>query len=94
MDTEVFKKSAKFIVSRNINEHVEAVFADFDSEKGSLNLIYCTKGAPTEDDEEDCELSCTELVAHFPEIRIAETRCVPAKEGALPVGMIKLFSCD
>jgi len=91
MDLEAFKKSAELIVSRNVSEHVQAVFADFKNETGSLNLIYCTNGTPTEDDEEDCEVACAELLAHYPDIRLAETQCVAVSDKPLLTGMTRIF---
>ena len=76
MELAAFKKSAAFIAQRNVSERVACVLASFDLTSGSLRLVYCTDTQPTDDDWEDCELSCAELIAEFPDITHAETDCV------------------
>lgn len=75
MELAVFKKSAAFITQRNVSDRVARVLAGFDADSGSLRLVYCTEAEPTDDDWEDCELACGELIAEFPEITRAETDC-------------------
>jgi hypothetical protein len=75
MDAIEFKKTAQFIVKRNVSKRVNRVLTRFEPENGTLSLVYCTGGLPTEDDFEDCEIACAELVGAFPEIRKAETQC-------------------
>jgi hypothetical protein len=84
MDSVTFREAAQFIVKRNVSGRVHRVLAGFESERGSLHLIYCTRGSPTKDDEEDCEIACAELTAEFPEIKVAETQC-RASEGCSPM---------
>lgn len=72
-----FKESANHIVRRNVSERVVQVHVSFDSGNGLLQLLYCTEHAPTDDDLEDCELTCGELIAEFPDIISAETDCRP-----------------
>lgn len=83
MELAAFKKSAAFIAKRNVSEQVVRVFASFDPTSDSLRLIYCTKSEPTSDDWEDCELTCGELIAEFPEIIHAETDCVSIEKCAV-----------
>jgi hypothetical protein len=75
MELAAFKKSAAFITQRNVSDRVARVLASFDADSGSLRLIYCVEPEPTDDDWEDCELACGELIAEFPEIAHAETDC-------------------
>lgn len=76
MELAAFKKSAAFIAQRNVSERVARVLASFDPASGNLRLVYCTESQPSDDDWEDCELTCGELIAEFPEITHAETDCV------------------
>jgi len=92
MDAATFKKTAQFIVKRNVSERVNRVLAGFDPKNGSLRLVYCTNGAPTEEDLEDCEIACAELTAEFPEIRTAETQCQPSEKCASENNQDEVFS--
>ena len=80
VDSATFKKSARFIIKRNVSERVDRVLASFEPKKGDLRLIYCIRGKPTDDDVEDCEIACAELIAEFPEVRTAETQCLSSEE--------------
>ena len=80
MDLKVFKNSATHIAQRNVSERVMRVYASFDSSSGLLQLLYCTEGDSTDEDREDCELTCGELIAEFPDIIFAETNCRPIGE--------------
>ena len=77
MNQSILKKSAEFIVKRNVSERVARVIVGFDQHDGKLIVIYCLDGELLEDDRQDCELTCTELIAEFPEVKVAETMCVP-----------------
>ena len=92
MDVKVFKKSAQFIVKRNVSERIARVFASFEPQEGSLHLIYCTRGMPTNDDLEDCEIACAELIAEFSEIKKAKTQCLSSEEYLLESDQDEVFS--
>jgi hypothetical protein len=91
MDAMIFKKSAQFIVKRNVSERVDRVLTRFEPKNGTLSLIYCTSDLPTDDDLEDCEIACAELIAEFPEIRKAETQCQPSEKCVLECGFEEVF---
>lgn len=74
MNLATLERSAALIAKRNAGESVARVTVGFDD--GTLRLTFCTTSEPSDDDREDCELACAELIAEFPEIRTAETRCV------------------
>ena len=80
MNENLFKKSTAFIVKRNVSDRVVSVVVTFNPVEGRLKVIYCFRGDPQEEDREDCELACAELIAEFPEVKIAETMCVPLAE--------------
>lgn len=60
-----------------MSERVVCVLANFTSNDGKFRLIYYTDSEPTDDNREDCELTCGELIAEFPEIIAAEADCYP-----------------
>lgn len=68
---DTFMREASLIASRNLTHNVGAVSVSF--QDGHLSLTYYLRGAATEDDEEEREISAAELVAAFPQIRTCET---------------------
>ena len=92
MDALKFRKSATFIAKRNVSARVERVLVKFQYATGELGLVYCTSGKPTADDLEDCEIMCAELIAEFPEIRKAETLCIPSEEYEFRNNQEEVFS--
>ena len=70
-----FKKSAKFIAAKNVGAQVVKVIFNFDPETGHIKITYYTEGEPSDGDRDNCELTCSEMIAAFPEIRTAETNC-------------------
>jgi len=80
MEENTLRRSAEIIAGRNISDRVLRVVVTFNSSKGQLRVVYCLASEPTEDDEDDCELTCAELIAEFPEIVIAETSCIPIEQ--------------
>jgi hypothetical protein len=64
-------REARLIVSRNLTGNVAGAKVSFVKSKGHLHLIYYLFDVSTEYDEEERELSMTELIAAFPEIRTA-----------------------
>jgi hypothetical protein len=75
MEQSFFMESARHIAKRNVNSHVAFISASFDEIKRHLFVTYYTRGTPTEEDWEECELTCGEILAAFPEIKTAETKC-------------------
>ena len=75
MELAEFKKSAAFIAKRNVSERVAFVLATFDSGTGNLQITYCTDAEPDSEDWDDCELTCSEIIAEFPDVVRAETLC-------------------
>ena len=56
------------------------VLASYGANSGSLRLTYCVEAEPTDNDRQDCELACAELIAQFPEIIRAETNCYSIRQ--------------
>lgn len=80
MEQDDFKREACLVARRNVSERVYRVLATFDPPRGLLKVVYCIDGTPTDGDVEDCELTCGELLAAFPDIRLAETKCISRDE--------------
>lgn len=76
MTPDDFMRTAETIAQRNVTDHVAKIISTFDPDVGHLKVIYHVLGKPTDDDWEECELTCAELIAAFPEIQTAETDCV------------------
>ena len=66
-----------------MSERVSRVIARFDEATRHLSIVYVLDGEPSGEDREDCELTCAELLAEFPEIKTAGTLCVSAGKHAV-----------
>jgi hypothetical protein len=88
MTEDELKKSAEFIVRRNASNRVLSALVTFEPCEGRLKIVYCFYAEPEENDREDCELACTELIAEFPEVKVAETMCVPIAKCPISIGCI------
>ncbi len=94
MDEDQLDVSARYIVKRNLSSNIEAAAIQWDAVEGRLDLTYYTSAAPSDEDEESCEIAMTELIAEFPDIRAADTHLV--KLGAEGVGIredLRLVFC-
>ncbi len=89
MDQAIFKSAAQFIAKNNASERVVRVVATFEREVGRLKVVYWLRGEAQEEDRYDCELTCSELIAAFPEIKTAETMCLSIAEGTVNDGEIE-----
>lgn len=76
MTKEGLKNSAKFYANIYKNDHLLRATVSFDDERGHLIASYFFDHVPSDNDKEECELFCGEIVGVFPEIRTAETVCV------------------
>ena len=76
MDEALLDVSARYIVQRNLSSNVEAATIRWGANEGRLDLTYYTSVAPSGEDEEWCEIAMTELIAAFPDIRVADTHLV------------------
>ncbi len=77
-----FVSSAIFVVTRNLTPNVCAVSLAF--EGGHMSLTYHVRDVPTDDDEDELELSCGEIAAEFPSVRSAETHLERFEEATKP----------
>ncbi|GAB2469062.1 hypothetical protein GCM10027082_20720 [Comamonas humi] len=75
MKPEHLINAATSIVERNRSPNLIEARVAWDGSTGVLSLAYVTRKEPSDDDEELCELSMTELLAEFPDVVTAETAC-------------------
>lgn len=75
MNTEAHMNASKVISARNVNSRVKSVSVDWDPLASKLTLTYYINGEPSEEEIELCELSMGELLAEFPEVQAADTKC-------------------
>lgn len=87
MNRSALLKSAEFIAKRNVSEQVNRVIVTFDENTSHLSILYCLDGDPSDTDRDDCELTCAELIAEFPDIETADTACIPIQELRPHVGV-------
>jgi hypothetical protein len=85
MTQSEFLKSAQFIAKRNVSELVAQVLVSFEQSTATVHVIYLTKSIPSEAEVEWCELTCAELIAEFPEIKHADTKCLAIEEYDLEI---------
>ncbi len=76
MERQQLERAAKVISARNVTPNVKMVTIGWDSANAKLTLRYYTDTAPSDDDEEFCEIALAELIAEFPDIRKADTACL------------------
>lgn len=69
------RNSAVFLAKTYQGDHLVRALIKFDEREGRLFASCVFDRVPTEEDKEDCELFCGELVGEFPEIRTAEATC-------------------
>jgi len=77
MEKIVLQRTASLIAKGNVTPQVACVSVDWDGVAGKLTVNYFVDGSINDDERELCELTVAELVAEFPEIRKADTQCLP-----------------
>jgi hypothetical protein len=87
LDEITLLRTAGLITRRNLADNVLGAAIEWHDDTGFLRLVYYTKGAPTEDAVEWCELTMTELIAEFTEIRTCDTECIGLAPGEKPPGL-------
>ena len=81
--TEQFFKEAQLIASRNLTPNVAAVSAALKGDH--LTVTYYVRGEPTDDDEDEREITVAELMAAYPsKINSCESHFASAQEWTVP----------
>jgi hypothetical protein len=80
MDPQEFDSTAREIARRNVGDSVKAVSARFEPDQARLVVTYYLHDAPTEEDWDDCEMTCSQVLEAFPEIRVTEAQCLESPE--------------
>jgi hypothetical protein len=91
MDDRSLFLAAQLVVRRNLTEQVAAATVLWRPETRELVLHYYCDAPYGEDEEEECELSMTELIAEFSDILLAQTHCGPMPLPALDAGVVQVF---
>lgn len=76
MNLTQLKNAAEWIVKLNLTDRVRAVRVVWENATSRLTVLYYVDGPPTDAEEEECEITMAELLAQFPEIKIATTQCL------------------
>ncbi|QJP13695.1 hypothetical protein G3545_08515 [Starkeya sp. ORNL1] len=94
MTRDELKNSGEGYARLYRNAHLVLASVFFDRDAGHLIASYFYDREPDEDDQEECELFCGELIGNFPEIRTGETICkfVGAYSGVLRPGEMVVYS--
>ncbi len=82
MNDEALLWTAKAIAARNINENVVAVAVAWDEMISKLTVVYYVDGVMSGEEEALCDLTLTELLAEFADVKLADSQCI-ATDGKL-----------
>ena len=91
MDTNALARAASLIAKGNVNSSISAVRLDWNSALLRVSVLYFVDGDVSDDERELCELTLAELLAEFPEIRTAETQCLPTIDEAAYAPTISIY---
>lgn len=91
MDDQALLLAARAIVRRNLTDQVAGATMRWRSEISEFVLRYYCDASYGAAEEAECELSITELLAEFPEIRHAQAQCRLTSSVALDVGELWVF---
>ncbi|CAP45194.1 conserved hypothetical protein [Bordetella petrii] len=76
MDYQALMNASRWIAKNNLTDKVCAVRVGWDNDTSKLTVIYYVDGPPTEDEEDECEITMAELLAQFPDVVQADTECL------------------
>ncbi|MBU9579065.1 hypothetical protein KTE26_11535 [Ralstonia mannitolilytica] len=79
MDSRELNNAATLIANANVIADVAAVTVAWDADESKLTVVYYVDDVASEAARELCELTTTELIAQFSDIKLAATQCVGAK---------------
>ncbi|OWT73781.1 MULTISPECIES: hypothetical protein [unclassified Achromobacter] len=76
MEKSALEKAAALIAQHNLTPQVAGVRVGWDEVTAKLVVQYFVDGEVADDERELCELTLTELLAEFPDVRTADTQCI------------------
>ena len=80
MKNEALLWAAKTITLRNLTEKTVAATVTWSAMNSKLIVTYYVDGAISDDEEELCELTLTELLAEFSDVIHADSCCINAHD--------------
>lgn len=69
MNTNELINASRLIVKNNITSNIVAISLQWNEESKNVTIYYYTSQILSEDEEELCELSLTEIIAEFSDIQ-------------------------
>jgi hypothetical protein len=79
MNNQELVSASRLIARSNVNEKITAVTVDWDEGIAKLIVTYYIDGLVTNDEQELCELTLTELLAEFSDVKLADSQCLVAQ---------------
>jgi len=78
MNNQGLMNAASLIAKRNAGGRVVAATVNWDGHDSKLKVTYYVDGIVSDVEQGLCDLTLTELLAEFPDVRRAESHCLSA----------------
>lgn len=75
MNSQELMNASSLIVRSNLNEKIVAVTVVWDKDALKLEVAYYVDGMVSDEERELCDLTLTEMLAEFSDVKIADSRC-------------------
>ena len=79
MESRELKNAATLIANANVNADVAAVTVAWDADQSKLTVVCYVDDVASEAAQELCELTTTEMIAEFADIKLAACHCLGAE---------------
>jgi len=76
MKNKALMNASSLIAKRNLTEKVISVNVNWDDECSKLVVTYYVDGIVHDDERELCEITLSELLAEFSDVKLADSQCV------------------
>lgn len=76
MNTRELMNASGLIAKHNLTNSVAAVTVSWNEDISKLTVIYHIDGIASDEDQELCDLTLTELLAEFSDVKLADSYCV------------------
>lgn len=81
MNIQELVSASTAISKTNVNENVIAVGVAWDENTHKMSVNYYVDGLLSDEERELCDLTVTELLAEFSDIRSADSQCLNSRDG-------------
>ena len=75
MENLELENVARYFAQKYHNDHLIHAVVEFDDESKHLTAQYLFDREPEDEDVDDCEDFCGELIGAFPDVKTADTVC-------------------